>query len=194
MIKLEAGKTYLDREGKKRGPLVHDVTEVDTIFEYSLGNGDFTWRKDGRVYNNSENIRDLIEEYIEVKEEPNTMTNYNDKNAVPDWNNGQIHGWNGGDCPVHPETVVKFWVDGKVDGECRAGKLRWEHKEHAGDIIAFRVVKEYVEPKVIWVNEYEDGPSAYTLEEKARHFAGTKATRVAVKYVEAIADAKECKE
>ena len=73
------------------------------------------------------------------------MTNYND---------GQIHGWNGGDCPVHPETVVKFWVDGvvkfwvdgKVDGECRAGKLRWKHNETAGDIIAFRVVKPYVEP------------------------------------------------
>ncbi len=27
---------------------------------------------------------------------------------MTDWNNGQIHGWNGGDCPVHPETVVEY--------------------------------------------------------------------------------------
>lgn len=135
----------------------------------------------------------FFEGQFELVKEPTPMTNYND---------GQIHGWNGGDCPVHPETMVKFWVDGKVDGECRAGKLRWEHKEHAGDIIAFRVVKEYVEParpaasKVIWVNEHEDGyHTAHNTEEKAKHSARySRIIRIAVKYVEAIADAKECKE
>lgn len=113
------------------------------------------------------------------------MTNYKHEVRRPaDYNDGQIHGWNGGDCPVHPETVVKFWVDGKVDGECRAGKLRWEHKEHAGDIIAFRVVKEYVEPRVIWVNEYPTGNSVYASEELARKLVGANPTRIAVKYVE----------
>lgn len=26
-----------------------------------------------------------------------------------DYNDGKIHGWNGGECPVHPETVVMAW-------------------------------------------------------------------------------------
>ena len=114
------------------------------------------------------------------------MTNYND---------GTIHGWNGGDCPVHPETVVECWM--RVDGwaHCKAGELDWSHYGKSFDIIAFRVVKEYVEPKVIWVNEYTGGLHfGHDTEEKARKEGRPHATRIAVKYVEAIADAKECKE
>lgn len=104
---------------------------------------------------------------------------------MTDYNDGTIHGWNGGDCPVHPETVVKFWTDGGSYGECRAGKLRWKHKKLAGDIIAFRVVKQYVEPKVIWVNEYANGDLfAYWDEKHAKRLVGSDTTRIAVKYVE----------
>lgn len=148
---------------------------------------------------------------FELVKEPTTMTNYkhevrrptdyNDKNAVPDWNNGQIHGWNGGDCPVHPKTVVECWM--RVDGwaHCKAGELDWGHSEKGFDIIAFQVVKEYVEParpaalKVIWVNEYAPGTYfGYDDEGEARKGAFGFAHRIAVKYVEAIADAKEVKE
>ena len=185
MIKLEAGKTYLDREGKKHGPLVHVPEEFDTIFEYSLVGGNFTWRKDGRVYNNSENIRDLIEEVVEVE---TTMRN------SPNWNDGTIHGWNGGECPVHPETVVGYWLRAGFAGEGTAKYWDWDHKDSDNDIIAFRVVKPYVEPRVIWVNEYKYEVAAHETEEKAKRQAQSQATRIAVKYVEAIADAKECKE
>ena len=69
-------------------------------------------------------------------------------------------------------------------------------------ILRSTVVKEYVEParpaasKVIWVNEHEDGYyTAHNTEEKAKHSARySRIIRIAVKYVEAIADAKECKE
>lgn len=103
------------------------------------------------------------------------MTNYN---------NGQIHGWNGGDCPVHPETVVEYWTRGLDACHCKAGDLDWSHCGKNFDIIAFQVVKAYVEPKVIWVNEYVDGPVAFNTERSARNYAMPSATRIAVKYVE----------
>lgn len=105
------------------------------------------------------------------------MTNYND---------GQIHGWNGGECPVHPETVVKYWLrDHRPSSEPQdANTLSWSHKDKSWDIIAFQVVKAYVEPKVIWVNEYADGPVAFNTERYARRSAAPSATRIAVKYVE----------
>lgn len=114
------------------------------------------------------------------------MTNYND---------GKIHGWNGGNCPVHPETEVEYWIrDGGPD-TIKAEWLWWSHETSGSDVIAFRVVKEYVEPKVIWVNEYTDGEHmAFETEADARGRTGKDTTRIAVKYVEAIADAKECKE
>ena len=105
---------------------------------------------------------------------------------MTDYNNGQIHGWNGGDCPVHSETVVKYWMrDGKSVNERQAKNIRWGHIESHGDIIAFQVVKAYVEPKVIWVNEYADGTCwAGFDEETAKMCATMDATRIAVKYVE----------
>lgn len=101
------------------------------------------------------------------------------------YNDGQIHGWNGGDCPVHPETVVQVWFrNGNTNVSWDAEAYWWEHRETEEDIIAFRVVKEYVEPKVIWVNEYAYGPAAYASEKDARYFSGTKCIRIAVKYQE----------
>lgn len=105
---------------------------------------------------------------------------------MTDYNNGQIHGWNGGDCPVHPETVVKFWMrDGENVSEKQAKGIRWGHIESHGDIIAFQVVKQHAEPKVIWVNEtkgvvYE----AYLSEEAARRTVYFSTSRIAVKYQE----------
>jgi hypothetical protein len=63
---------------------------------------------------------------------------------MTDYNNGQIHGWNGGECPVHPETVVKVWF--RHGGCSRGNGYDWTHKEDVSDIIAFQVVKQYVEP------------------------------------------------
>lgn len=108
-----------------------------------------------------------------------------EKAMKKDWNDGTIHGWNGGDCPVHPETVVEFWMrgDGWAD-YCKAGELDWVHSEKSFDIIAFRVVKQHVEPKVIWVNEGKKGFKTYATEADALKYARAEHLRIAVKYVE----------
>jgi hypothetical protein len=113
-----------------------------------------------------------------------------------DYNNGQIHGWNGGECPVHPETMVEAWFRGGGSSETVANRLFWSRSDKDGDIIAFQVVKAYVEPKVIWVNEYLEELVAHPDEQSARDGASTRRPprRIAVKYVECIADAKEAQD
>jgi hypothetical protein len=116
-----------------------------------------------------------------------------------DYNDGQIHGWNGGECPVHPKAVVKPWVrSGGCTSALPAERLFWPHDDSgsgAGDIIAFQVVKQYIEPKVIWVNEYAGNQLyAYDTEDQAKLWANSPVVRFAVKYVECIDDAKEVKE
>lgn len=103
-----------------------------------------------------------------------------------DYNDGKIHGWNGGDCPVHPNTVVHVWLRSAECGLAPAGELRWEHCSDSKilDIIAFQVLKQYVEPKTIWANEYQSGTLAYATKEEADRNAGYSVTRKAVKYVE----------
>lgn len=102
---------------------------------------------------------------------------------------GQWYGWNGGECPVHPQTVVDVVV-GSTKGiinlyESRlADNFCWSN-DNLGPIIAFRVVKHYVEPKVVWVNETSRyGWLAHQTKEDATICAGKYATRVAVRYVE----------
>lgn len=104
------------------------------------------------------------------------MMNYND---------GEIHIWNGGECPVHSKSLVRAWHrSGKLSYDY-AIHLRWNHWGD-DDIIAFQVTKPYTEPKTIWVNEYHHGGGyAYTSEEEAKSDAGKAVKRIAVKYVEA---------
>jgi hypothetical protein len=68
-----------------------------------------------------------------------TDTNYND---------GKWHGWNGGECPVHPETLVDI-VDeeGETFSDHKAGAADWERCDMFVPIIAFRVTKEHKEPR-----------------------------------------------
>ena len=69
------------------------------------------------------------------------------------------HGWNGGECPVHPKTEVQAICrtragDWKpfIAGPRIAGQLNWgPYGETAYPIIAFRVVKEYREPREWWI-------------------------------------------
>lgn len=70
------------------------------------------------------------------------MTNYND---------GNWHIWHGGVCPVHPKSMVEaVWHDpnqgttGIRDGAALGGA--W-----ASQIVKFRVVKEYREPREFWI-------------------------------------------
>ena len=107
---------------------------------------------------------------------------------MTDYNDGQIHGWNGGECPVHPESKVNVWlrgISGSFD-KC-AGQLWWGHLDTlpGGDIVCFQVTKPYAEPKTIYVNEWPNGEMlAYDTEERAKRWSSVMHCRIAVKYVE----------
>jgi hypothetical protein len=103
-----------------------------------------------------------------------------------DYNNGEVWGWNGGECPVHPESEVTTWFRGGLIHWGVADHWLWMHGNLDSDIIAFQVTKPYVESKVIWVNKTLSGQMiAYESESEARNKAISTYTYVAVKYVEA---------
>lgn len=105
---------------------------------------------------------------------------------MTDYNDGKIHGWNGGECPVHPKSGVVVWFRNQAHQyPTIAEYFWWKHSNSDGDIIAFQVTKPYVEPKVIWVNEYKTGCHAYKAKEVAQKLAAQDVIRIAVKYVEA---------
>ncbi len=66
---------------------------------------------------------------------------------MTDYNDGEWHGWNGGECPVNPEAVVdvvSINYDGSPERDTSNYALAADHcwvHDDDGDIIAFRVVK-----------------------------------------------------
>ena len=95
------------------------------------------------------------------------MTNYND---------GLWHGWNGGECPVDPQSEVE-WMSLGGGNTVAAGALDWSLS--AGQpLVAFRVVKEYREPRELWHlldhngEVYNTFQSAAEAEEDARCYPG----------------------
>jgi len=89
---------------------------------------------------------------------------------MTDYNDGKWHGWNGGECPVDVDTIVEgMYLRNDMpapESPCkdRAGHFDWEY-EAANTLIAFRVVKEYREPKeytidprknIIWYSSEDD--------------------------------------
>lgn len=81
---------------------------------------------------------------------------------MTDYNDGQWHGWNGGECPIDPGCMVEFQTIGGVDGGATeepwiACELVWSHDGDDSDIIAFRVIKARREPRAIWLVEWSDG-------------------------------------
>ena len=67
---------------------------------------------------------------------------------MTDYNDGKWHGWNGGECPVHPESVVSIVLEnGSVYHNQRADDWDFSNGEDCLPIIAFRVTKPYVEPR-----------------------------------------------
>ena len=104
---------------------------------------------------------------------------------------GQIYGWNGGECPVHPKTKVLVWLrrGERVDVFQRrrhgAGDYSWVHGGVGGDIVCFQVITPSVEPKTIYVNEFDSGAmECFYSEEEAKKWVCSRHTRIAVKYVE----------
>ena len=56
---------------------------------------------------------------------------------------GKWIGWNGGECPVHPKAVVEVTYGEERDRRL-ASVFDWNHD--LLPIVAYRVIKEYVEP------------------------------------------------
>ena len=74
---------------------------------------------------------------------------------MSDYNDGKWHGWNGGECPVHPKSVVEaIWHDPNKNTagfqpertayEDEGPRLAWSH------VVKFRVIREYIEPRECW--------------------------------------------
>lgn len=87
---------------------------------------------------------------------------------MTDYRDGEIHIWNGGECPVHPKDGVRVWGRlPRLVSDASAKSLDWTHDGYAEDIIAFRVVKKHVEPEqvaeplTIWVNIYPGGQAIF---------------------------------
>lgn len=76
----------------------------------------------------------------------------------PNYNDGEWHGWNGGECPVHPKTEIEgYWhgADGTAEGYVvfnsgLAGRYNFIH-DGGACLRLFRVIKEHHEPRTIWV-------------------------------------------
>jgi len=80
---------------------------------------------------------------------------------VTNYNDGKWHGWNGGDCPVHPKTIVEYvWHDpirstAGFGGALLAhdfghSRLAWVH------VVKFRVIKEHKKPREFWLLKLDD--------------------------------------
>jgi len=69
------------------------------------------------------------------------MTNYND---------GLWHGWNGGECPVRPESIIEIVSSGGNLIKMAANYGAWDHPTM--QLIAFRVVAEHKEPREFWID------------------------------------------
>ena len=108
-------------------------------------------------------------------------------------NENHWYGWNGGECPVHPETRVEALVceaNGNILWQMAAKDLVWSNTVGIDPIIAFRITRLYVEPKVPrewWVNVYEQPgmmTGLYNTEVEAnRNAAGKLHTCVLVREV-----------
>ena len=73
---------------------------------------------------------------------------------MTDYNDGKWHGWNGGECPVHPKSVVEVrYEDSSYNGIDQGKGLDygWIKFANKRGICAFRVVKEYREPREFWI-------------------------------------------
>ena len=83
---------------------------------------------------------------------------------MTDYNDGNWHGWNGGERPVHPKSLIDaVWITSAgnvLRGTRVAGTHAWSKQT-----VAFRVVKQYREPREFW---FYDG-SLFTCESDAMH-------------------------
>jgi hypothetical protein len=63
------------------------------------------------------------------------------------------YGWNGGECPVHPFTVVEVRSWAGCSRTASASSIKtWNDDGAQSQPVAFRVIKEHREPREWWVS------------------------------------------
>lgn len=156
-MKIQAGKFYRTRDGRKVGPIEPYHGMAKALYPYVFGQ--YRWTEEGTSGNLT--IMDLVAEWID----PAAMV------ELP----ADVTPWAGGDCPVDPHAYVSVWLRGAAPNPPRAAHdLEWRHTGHADDIIGYRVlwapaVKRSGE---VWVNIYPGLASAFITREQAEERAG----------------------
>ena len=64
---------------------------------------------------------------------------------MTDYNDGNWHAWDGGECPVHPDSLVEVLYVSRDLQEGYAGGRYWRNP------LLFRVTKEHREPREFWI-------------------------------------------
>lgn len=92
---------------------------------------------------------------------------------MTDYNDGKWHGWNGGECPVHPkshiEVITRQVHNGKTsdgNGNILAEGYHWDHDKSWYPVVAFRVIKPYVEPLEFWAAINKNGDAVDLCKDK----------------------------
>jgi hypothetical protein len=98
------------------------------------------------------------------------MTNTNETQV------GKWIGWNGGECPVHPKTVVEVIGYGCYGQSFRhedmvSVTLDWSRDED-GSIAAYRIIKEYKEPREFWLARYQAFREKENAERELKRYGG----------------------
>jgi hypothetical protein len=154
-VKLHVGYVGITRNGKRM-----EIDSNNYDLEYPFKSGHYTYRSNGNYWSRSTRLSslDIMGPWVEKVEENNS--NYND---------GSWHCWNGGERPVHKETIVEtILTNDNQPVKGRAENFSWNHA--IDPILAFRVDKEYVEPakpQEFWVSN-NDGYAHYSLESVLR--------------------------
>jgi hypothetical protein len=142
-IQLHVGYVGITREGKR----VEIITERPYCSPYPWESDIDAYTGDGLYINHATSQLDILGPWVETPVE--TPVDYND---------GKWHRWAGGECPVHPSSVVHatFLVGiGEPRTDSRLARM-FHWGACASPIVAFRVTEGYVEPPKVpreyWVS------------------------------------------
>jgi hypothetical protein len=142
-IQLHVGYVGITREGKRVE--IIDDRGSNVVYRWR-GKPDEVYTNDGRFWLSRADCNfDIIGPWVETPVEP--LVDYK-SHSDANYNDGKWHRWAGGECPVHPSSVVHatFLVGiGEPRTESRAAHM-FVWGDCASPIVAFRVTKEYVEP------------------------------------------------
>jgi hypothetical protein len=140
-VQLHVGYVGITREGKRVEIIKHSPLYTPYPWESDLE----AYTGEGLYINHTTSQIDIVGPWVETPVEP--LVDYKSHSDAK-YNDGKWHRWAGGDRPVHPDTLVYATYidqdDGVITDSRYARNYHWDSGH--GPIVAFRVIKEYVEP------------------------------------------------